>query len=201
MGQVPQSPLISNTDRTSGRRAGPLGPRPSPAPRPPARRGLRLPTPDRVFRGPLGHGAGSPDPRRHGGHRRLPALEPDHSGRPGQQRPTSSPPDLIPRTRPVGFGIASLVFGTVLSRNDRAWFSPSRSRIGIALFIAHYASPCWPPPSGFLADLLAAVPSIIFGLWGIQSPQLQGLHAVVDDLLRLDPDLSQIDLGSTPARS
>jgi phosphate transport system permease protein len=39
--------------------------------------------------------------------------------------------------------------------------------IGIALFISHYAPRRLAGVLGYLIDLLAAVPSIIFGLWGI----------------------------------
>jgi phosphate transport system permease protein len=39
--------------------------------------------------------------------------------------------------------------------------------IGIALFISHYAPRRLANVLGYLVDLLAAVPSIVFGLWGI----------------------------------
>ncbi len=39
--------------------------------------------------------------------------------------------------------------------------------IGIALFISHYAPRRLASSLGYLIDLLAAVPSIVFGLWGI----------------------------------
>jgi phosphate transport system permease protein len=39
--------------------------------------------------------------------------------------------------------------------------------IGIALFISHYAPRRLSGILGYLVDLLAAVPSIVFGLWGI----------------------------------
>ncbi|HEY0248075.1 MAG TPA: phosphate ABC transporter permease subunit PstC [Gryllotalpicola sp.] len=39
--------------------------------------------------------------------------------------------------------------------------------VGIALFISHYAPRQLAGVLGYLVDLLAAVPSIIFGLWGI----------------------------------
>ena len=46
--------------------------------------------------------------------------------------------------------------------------------IGLALVISHYAPRRLAKPVGFLVDLLAAVPSVIFGLWGIDvlAPQL-----------------------------
>ncbi len=39
--------------------------------------------------------------------------------------------------------------------------------IGIALFISHYAPRRVAGALGYVVDLLAAVPSIVFGLWGI----------------------------------
>jgi phosphate transport system permease protein len=47
---------------------------------------------------------------------------------------------------------------------------------GIALFIAHYANRRLASTLGFVTDLLAAVPSIIFGMWGLSflMPQMQG---------------------------
>ncbi len=38
--------------------------------------------------------------------------------------------------------------------------------IGIALFISHYAPRRLAQPLGYVIDLLAAVPSVVFGLWG-----------------------------------
>lgn len=38
--------------------------------------------------------------------------------------------------------------------------------VGIALFISHYAPPKLSKSLGFVIDLLAAIPSVIFGLWG-----------------------------------
>ena len=38
--------------------------------------------------------------------------------------------------------------------------------IGIALFISHYAPRQIAQPLGYVIDLLAAVPSVVFGLWG-----------------------------------
>ncbi len=39
--------------------------------------------------------------------------------------------------------------------------------LGIALFLTQYAPRRLAKPFAYLVDLLAAVPSIIFGLWGI----------------------------------
>lgn len=39
--------------------------------------------------------------------------------------------------------------------------------IGVALFISHYAPRRLAAPLGYLIDLLAAIPSVVYGLWGI----------------------------------
>jgi phosphate transport system permease protein len=39
--------------------------------------------------------------------------------------------------------------------------------LGIALFISHYAPRRLAPVLGYVIDLLAAVPSVVYGLWGI----------------------------------
>jgi phosphate transport system permease protein len=38
--------------------------------------------------------------------------------------------------------------------------------MGIALFLTHYLQPKFARPFAYIIDLLAAVPSIVFGLWG-----------------------------------
>ncbi|MEK8109152.1 hypothetical protein NKG94_39240 [Micromonospora sp. M12] len=38
--------------------------------------------------------------------------------------------------------------------------------LGIALYLSHYAPRRLGTALGFLVDLLAAVPSVVFGLWG-----------------------------------
>ncbi len=39
--------------------------------------------------------------------------------------------------------------------------------VAIALFISHIAPPRLAQPLGYLIDLLAAIPSIVYGLWGV----------------------------------
>jgi phosphate transport system permease protein len=70
---------------------------------------------------------------------------------------------------PEGHGlvayIAPLVFGTVLSAAI-ALLVATPLAVGVALFISHYAPRRLAQPLGYLVDLLAAVPSIVYGLWG-----------------------------------
>ena len=71
-------------------------------------------------------------------------------------------PDNVP---PV-FGIAALVFGTLLS-SVIALLIAGPVAIGIALYISDYAPRRVATFVGYLVDLLAAVPSVVYGLWGL----------------------------------
>ncbi|GAB3156977.1 hypothetical protein GCM10027290_56220 [Micromonospora sonneratiae] len=63
------------------------------------------------------------------------------------------------------FGIGALAFGTVLSA-VLALLMAVPVALGIALYLSHYAHRRIGTTLGFLVDLLAAVPSVVFGLWG-----------------------------------
>jgi len=64
------------------------------------------------------------------------------------------------------FGIAALAFGTLLS-SALALVIATPIAVGVALFISHYAPRKLAAPLGYLIDLLAAVPSVVYGLWGL----------------------------------
>ncbi len=64
------------------------------------------------------------------------------------------------------FGIAALAFGTVLS-SFLALIIATPVAIGVALFISHYAPRRLAAVLGYVVDLLAAVPSVVYGLWGV----------------------------------
>ena len=63
------------------------------------------------------------------------------------------------------FGIAALAFGTVLS-SGIALSIALPVALGTALFITQYAPRPVATPIAYLVDLLAAVPSVVYGLWG-----------------------------------
>jgi phosphate transport system permease protein len=63
------------------------------------------------------------------------------------------------------FGIAALAIGTLLTAFI-ALIIAVPVAIGIALFLSHYAPRRVASGLGFVIDLLAAVPSVVFGLWG-----------------------------------
>jgi phosphate transport system permease protein len=65
------------------------------------------------------------------------------------------------------FGVLSLLWVTVAS-SVVALILAMPVALGIALFLTQYAPRRLARPFAYVVDLLAAVPSIIFGLWGIQ---------------------------------
>ena len=66
----------------------------------------------------------------------------------------------------LAFGIRDLFMVTVLSSISALALAVPIA-VGIAVFITQYAPKRLARPFGAMVDLLAAVPSIIFGLWGI----------------------------------
>ena len=89
------------------------------------------------------------------------------------------------------FGAAPAVFGTLVS-SAVALIIATPLALGVAIFLSEF-SPAWlRQPVGFLVDLLAAIPSVVYGLWGI---------FVLNPLLREDvmPFLrDKLHLGATP---
>ncbi|KUL24466.1 phosphate ABC transporter permease subunit PstC [Streptomyces regalis] len=86
-------------------------------------------------------------------------------------------------TPPV-FGIAVLAFGTIIS-SIIAMVIAVPIAVAIALFLTHYAPRKLSGPIAYVIDLLAAVPSIVYGLWGamILVPNLTGLFGWLDAYL------------------
>jgi len=93
-----------------------------------------------------------------------------------------------PDQQPPEFGIAALLFGTLMT-SIIAMILGVPVGIGIALFISHYAHKRMATTLGFVTDLLAAVPSIIFGMWGIifLTPHMSGLGQWMNDYLGFIP--------------
>lgn len=77
-----------------------------------------------------------------------------------------------------------LVYGTLLISIIALVIAAPLS-IGIALFISHYAPRRLAAGLGYLIDLLAAVPSVVFGLWGVLAlvPVLQPFYQLLADYL------------------
>ncbi|GAA2018114.1 phosphate transport system permease protein [Nakamurella flavida] len=87
-----------------------------------------------------------------------------------------------PQASPPVFGMAALFFGTVVSAFI-AMLIGVPIAIGIALFISHYARRRAATALGAVIDLLAAVPSLVFGMWGLYFliPQTQGFQKWLSD--------------------
>ncbi len=67
----------------------------------------------------------------------------------------------------LSFGIPDLLWVTVAS-SVMAMIIAVPVAILVALFLTQYAPKRLAAPFGYLIDLLAAVPSIVYGLWGLQ---------------------------------
>ncbi len=91
---------------------------------------------------------------------------------------TTDPHDIdILGGEPFWSYVAPLVFGTLWSA-ALALLMAIPVSIGIALFISHYAPRRLAQGLGYVIDLLAAVPSVVFGLWGgiVLAPAVQPLY-------------------------
>lgn len=84
--------------------------------------------------------------------------------------------------------VTPLLFGTVLAAVLALLIATPLS-IGIALFITHYAPRRLAAGLGYLVDLLAAIPSVVYGLWGIffLAPQMRPVLVWLADNLGFLP--------------
>jgi phosphate transport system permease protein len=64
------------------------------------------------------------------------------------------------------FGAAPAIFGTVVT-SLIALIIATPLALGVAIFLSEYAPRWLRQPVGFFVDLLAAIPSVVYGLWGI----------------------------------
>jgi phosphate transport system permease protein len=82
------------------------------------------------------------------------------------------------------FGIAALAFHTIVT-SIIAMVLAVPVAVGIALFITYYAPRRLASALGYVVDLLAAVPSIVFGLWGafFLAPNLDSVTLFLDKWL------------------
>jgi phosphate transport system permease protein len=75
-------------------------------------------------------------------------------------------PSQLPGGQSLVDYIAPLAFGTLLAATIAVLIAVPLA-VAVALFISHIAPPRIVLALGYLVDLLAAVPSVIYGLWGI----------------------------------
>lgn len=64
------------------------------------------------------------------------------------------------------FGAAPALYGTIVS-SAIALVIATPLAIGVAVFLSEFAPRWLRQPVAFLVDLLAAIPSVVYGLWGI----------------------------------
>ena len=74
------------------------------------------------------------------------------------------------------FGAAHFIYGTLVTSLVGLLIATPIA-IGAALYVAEYAPEWLREPVSFIIELLAVIPSIIYGLWGVLRPG--ALHAVV----------------------
>ena len=89
------------------------------------------------------------------------------------------------------FGARAFIIGTLVTSFGAMLLAAPLS-IAIGLFLSELAPPAIRGPIGSLIEMLAAVPSVVIGLWGIfvLGPFMRAARrAVPARLLRLDPDL------------
>jgi phosphate transport system permease protein len=78
----------------------------------------------------------------------------------------TAPAEEIPGGEGVLAYVGPLLFGTVLAATI-ALVVATPLAVAIALFLTHYAPRRLAQGLGYMVDLLAAIPSIVYGFWGI----------------------------------
>jgi phosphate transport system permease protein len=92
--------------------------------------------------------------------------------------------EWFPNQSPPVFGVAALLFGTIVTAAV-AMILAVPVAVGIALFITLYAPRRIADPLAYIVDLLAAVPSVVYGLWGlvVLAPHMTGIQSWLTDYL------------------
>lgn len=89
------------------------------------------------------------------------------------------------------FGVATALFGTIVT-SIIALIIATPLALGVAVFLSDYAPTWLRQPVGFLVDLLAAIPSVVYGLWGV-FVLVPAMRTTVMPFLR-----DTLHLGATP---
>ncbi|MDQ4134497.1 MAG: phosphate ABC transporter permease subunit PstC [Actinomycetota bacterium] len=100
------------------------------------------------------------------------------------------------------FGSLPFVYGTLVTSAIALVLAVPVS-VGIALFLSDVAPPRLRRPVSSLVDLLAAIPSVVYGLWGIivLAPFLADFYDWVSDVVAGVPVLSTLFTGPSTGRS
>ncbi len=107
-----------------------------------------------------------------------------------------APPGKLGGAANLAAFVWPLLFGTLLAATIALVIATPFS-LGVALVISHYAPRRLAQPVGYVIDLLAAVPSVVYGLWGIAylGPRLGPVY------VWLEQNLGFIPLFKGPATS
>ena len=100
------------------------------------------------------------------------------------------------------FGALAFIYGTIVIASIAAVIAVPVS-VGIALFVNEAAPRRMRSIVTAIMDLLAAVPSVVFGLWGILvlAPNISGLYNWISNKLDPVPILTAVFDGSRSGRS
>ena len=98
---------------------------------------------------------------------------------------------------PLQFGIANLLWVTVIS-STIAMIIAVPLGVAVALFITQYAPRWLSRPAASMVDLLAAVPSIVYGLWGLQvlGTHMDGIQAFLVKIFGWIPLFKDAGIGA-----
>ncbi len=93
--------------------------------------------------------------------------------------------------------IGFLVFGTIVISTIALVIAMPLS-VGVALFISHYAPRRLAAGLGYLIDLLAAIPSVVYGLWGaiVLIPVLQPFYQFLSEIFGWIPLFAAAEDGT-----
>jgi len=99
------------------------------------------------------------------------------------------------------FGSLAFVYGTIVTALIGLTLAVPVS-VGIALFLSDVASRRLRRPVGALVDLLAAVPSVVYGFWGVAvlAPALLPVYDFLDEVSSPVPVLSTLFEGPSTGR-
>jgi phosphate transport system permease protein len=100
------------------------------------------------------------------------------------------------------FGALAFIYGTVVTSVIALVIAVPVS-IGIALFTTEIASERWRRPIVYVVDLLAAIPSVVYGLWGVLvlAPWIEQRYTTVANAVGSVPVLNSVFRNPSQGRS
>jgi phosphate transport system permease protein len=103
---------------------------------------------------------------------------------------------LTTKTSPNPYGILQFVYGTVLT-SVIGMIIAVPPAVAVALFITDVAPKWLRKPLSYIVDLLAAIPSVVFGFWGIFAliPALKPVGTAITSSLGTVPVIGEVFAG------